>query len=58
MPKPPKEPGPPVLLRASRLLDVVTGEYVEPGAVLVQDDRILDVSPASVPAGRDGRRAR
>jgi imidazolonepropionase-like amidohydrolase len=49
MPKPPQEPGPPVLLRASRLLDVVTGEYVEPGVVLVQDGRILDVSPASVP---------
>src|SRR6185503_12692541 len=45
----PQEPGPPVLLRASRLLDVVTGEYVEPGVVLVQDGRILDVSPASVP---------
>ena len=38
-----------LVLRADRLLDVVTGEYVEPGAVLVQDDRILDVSPASVP---------
>ncbi len=39
------------MLRAARLLDVVKGEYVEPGALLVQDERIEEVSPSSVPEG-------
>ncbi|HEX4431177.1 MAG TPA: amidohydrolase family protein [Frankiaceae bacterium] len=49
MAKPPKDPGPPVLLRARRMLDVVTGEYVEPGALLIEGERITQASPASVP---------
>jgi imidazolonepropionase-like amidohydrolase len=49
MAKAPKAPGPPVLLRARRMLDVVTGEYVEPGALLVEGERITQASPSSVP---------
>ena len=45
----PRTPQPPVLLRAARLVDVVTGEYVSPGDVLVQDDRIVAVLPREVP---------
>ena len=45
----PRTPQPPVLLRAARLVDVVTGEYVSPGDVLVQDDRIVAVQPRAVP---------
>jgi imidazolonepropionase-like amidohydrolase len=51
MAKPPPIPGPPVVLRAARMLDVVTGEYVEPGALLVEGERIAQVSPSSVPPG-------
>jgi imidazolonepropionase-like amidohydrolase len=40
---------PPVLVRATRLLDVDTGRYVEPGALLVEGARIVDVSVTSVP---------
>jgi imidazolonepropionase-like amidohydrolase len=42
-------PQQPILLRAARLLDVDRGEYVTPGALLVQAGRIVEVSPASVP---------
>ncbi|MBM3659846.1 MAG: amidohydrolase family protein [Actinobacteria bacterium] len=45
----PRTPQPPVLLRAARLVDVVTGEYRTPGDVLVQDDRIVAVAPREVP---------
>ena len=45
----PRAPQPPTLLRAARLLDVVDGSYVVPGEVLVAGDRIVDVSPVSVP---------
>jgi imidazolonepropionase-like amidohydrolase len=31
------------------MLDVVTGEYVEPGALLIEGERITQASPASVP---------
>ncbi len=37
-------------LRAARLLDVDKGELLEPGELLVDDDRIVDVMPTSVPA--------
>src|SRR5690349_16034198 len=40
----------PVLLRAGRLLDVDKGEYLEPGEVLVEGDRIVEVAPGSAPA--------
>lgn len=45
-----RKPHPPIHLRAARLLDVDKGEYVEPASLLVVDDRIAEVSPASVPA--------
>jgi imidazolonepropionase-like amidohydrolase len=40
----------PIHLVAARLLDVATGEYVEPGSLLVEGDRIVEVSPSSVPS--------
>jgi imidazolonepropionase-like amidohydrolase len=45
----PRIPQPPTLLRATRLLDVVAGEYVEPGTLLVEDGRIVAIAPQSVP---------
>jgi imidazolonepropionase-like amidohydrolase len=47
MPKP--TPGPPVLLRARRMLDVVTGAYVEPATLLIENERISAVGTAAVP---------
>jgi imidazolonepropionase-like amidohydrolase len=41
----------PVHLRARRLLDVGTGEYVEPGDLLIADGRIAEVGPGAVPDG-------
>jgi imidazolonepropionase-like amidohydrolase len=46
----PRTPPPPIHLRSARLLDVDKGEYVEPGALLVDDGRIAEVAPLSVPA--------
>jgi imidazolonepropionase-like amidohydrolase len=48
MPRPGK-PRPPIHLRSARLLDVVKGEYLEPGELLIQDERIVEVSPATIP---------
>ena len=42
---------PPIHLRSARLLDVDKGEYMEPGELLIDGDRIVDVQPTSVPAG-------
>ena len=50
MPRP-REPQPPVHLKAARLLDVVKGEIVEPGELLVEGERIAAVQPGSVPDG-------
>jgi imidazolonepropionase-like amidohydrolase len=47
----PRTPQPPVLLRAARLLDIDTGTYAEPGSLLVDGERIVDLAPASVPDG-------
>lgn len=47
----PRPPQPPVHLVAARMLDVVSGELVEPGDLLVEDDRILEVAPTSIPDG-------
>ena len=44
-------PTEPIHLRAARLLDVETGEYVEPGALLVEGEHIREMAPRSVPAG-------
>ncbi|MET0727075.1 MAG: amidohydrolase family protein [Acidimicrobiales bacterium] len=40
----------PVLVRAARLLDVEKGEYIEPGDVLVDGERIAEITPRSPPA--------
>jgi imidazolonepropionase-like amidohydrolase len=44
-----REPQPPIHLRSARLLDVDKGEYLEPGELLVDGDRIVGVQPSSVP---------
>jgi imidazolonepropionase-like amidohydrolase len=49
MPRP-RAPQPPVHLVSARMLDVARGELVEPGDLLVQDDRIVAVAPTTVPA--------
>jgi imidazolonepropionase-like amidohydrolase len=46
MPRPPERP---ILVRAARLLDVVSGELVSPGELLVEGDRIVTVNPTTVP---------
>ena len=46
----PRTPQPPIHLRAAHLLDVVSGELITPGELLVDRERIVEVSPASVPA--------
>jgi imidazolonepropionase-like amidohydrolase len=43
-------PTQPIHLRAARLLDVAKGEYVAPGELLVEGERITEVAPRSVPA--------
>jgi imidazolonepropionase-like amidohydrolase len=50
--RPPRPPARPVRLRAARLLDVAKGEYLEPGELLVDGERIAAVRPGSgdVPA--------
>jgi imidazolonepropionase-like amidohydrolase len=45
----PRTPQPPVHLRSARMLDVDKGELVEPGELLVEDDRIVGVAPSLVP---------
>jgi len=40
----------PTLLRGARLLDVDKGDYIEPGELLIEGDRIADVAPTKVPA--------
>ncbi|WP_206077903.1 metal-dependent hydrolase family protein [Prauserella endophytica] len=46
-----RAPRPPIHLRAARMLDVDKGELVEPGELLVQDGRIAEVAPTTVPDG-------
>ena len=43
-------PDRPIHLRAARLLDVVKGELIEPGDLLIEGERIVEVGPSSVPA--------
>jgi imidazolonepropionase-like amidohydrolase len=45
----PRTPQPPTLLRAARLLDVTRGEYVDPGELLVDGERIVEIAPKRVP---------
>jgi imidazolonepropionase-like amidohydrolase len=49
MPRP-TTPQPPVHLKSARLLDVEKGTLVEPGELLVDGERIVEVGPSSVPA--------
>jgi imidazolonepropionase-like amidohydrolase len=46
---PRRSPERPVLVRASRLLDVDAGTYRAPGSVLVDGEKIVEVSTSSVP---------
>ena len=45
----PRTPQPPVHLRSARMLDVDKGELVEPGELLIEDERIAEVAPSLVP---------
>jgi imidazolonepropionase-like amidohydrolase len=47
---PPRTPQPPIHLVSARMLDVTTGEMIEPGDLLVEGDRIIAVAPTSVPS--------
>ena len=47
----PRLPEHAVHLRAARMVDIDAGTIVEPGSVLVQGERIVDVSPSSLPEG-------
>lgn len=47
----PRLPEHAVHLRADRMVDVASGSLVQPGSVLVQGERILDISPTSLPDG-------
>ena len=46
-----RTPQPPIHLVSARMLDIERGELVAPGDLLVEGDRIVGVSPTSVPAG-------
>ena len=39
----------PIHLRSAGLLDVAKGEVIEPGELLIQGERIVDVAPTAVP---------
>src|SRR5437763_10573477 len=47
----PPVPKTPVHLVSARLLDMDKGELLEPGELLIDGDRIVDVAPTSVPEG-------
>lgn len=46
-----RTPQPPIHLVSARMLDIERGELVHPGDLLVEGERIVGVSPTSVPAG-------
>ncbi len=48
MPRP-RTPQPPIHLVSAHMLDVDSGEIVSPGDLLIQDDRIVEVAPTTVP---------
>ena len=54
----PKPPSQPVVLKADRMVDVVERVVVEPGVVVVEGDRIVDVGPERIPDDARGDRAR
>jgi imidazolonepropionase-like amidohydrolase len=47
MPRPPERP---IHLVAAGMLDVVAGEVIRPGGLLIEGDRIVEVAPSKVPA--------
>ena len=49
----PRSPKLPKLLRAARLLDITTGEYVTPAEVLVLGDKIIELAPTNLPEGTE-----
>jgi imidazolonepropionase-like amidohydrolase len=49
MPRP-RTPERPIHLRSARMLDVDRGVLVEPGDLLIEGDRIIEVSPTKVPS--------
>jgi imidazolonepropionase-like amidohydrolase len=46
----PRTPQPPVQVRSARMLDMDKGELVEPGDLLIEGERIVEVTPSAVPA--------
>jgi imidazolonepropionase-like amidohydrolase len=46
----PRPPQPPIHLVSARLVDIESGQLVQPGDLLIEGDRIVGVSPATVPA--------
>jgi imidazolonepropionase-like amidohydrolase len=48
MPRP-RLPQSPIHLRSARMLDVDSGEVIEPGNLLIRDEHIVEVAPGSVP---------
>jgi imidazolonepropionase-like amidohydrolase len=44
-----RTPQPPTLVRAAALLDIDTGKLQSPGEILVENERIADIAPTSVP---------
>jgi imidazolonepropionase-like amidohydrolase len=46
-----QEPAGPTVIRAARMLDVVSGRMVQNASVVIQGDRIVSVNPASTPSG-------
>ena len=54
----PKPPSHPVVLKADRMVDVMERVVVEPGVVVVEGDRIVDVGPERIPDDARGDRAR
>ena len=51
----PRPPQPPIHLVSARMVDIESGQLVQPGDLLIEGDRIVGVSPATVPA--DARRS-
>src|SRR3954454_18588328 len=52
MPRP-RTPERPIHLISARMLDVDKGELIEPGDLLIEGERIVEVAPSSVPSDAD-----
>lgn len=44
-----RTPKPPIHLRSAHMVDVTSGELVEPGDLLIDGERIVEIAPTSVP---------